>query len=79
MKKNANNIIKVEHASAVRREPSRMGRGPSKTFQENGHWIEKKNKTAILVCECGNKYIKTRAAQARCLRCLAYLTTSAHR
>ena len=47
-----------------------------KTFQQDGHWIVKVKKTPIQVCECGNKYLKTRASQAKCLRCLAYLTTA---
>ncbi|MES2203457.1 MAG: hypothetical protein V4474_04000 [Patescibacteria group bacterium] len=41
-----------------------------KTFQQDGHWIIKPRKTPIEVCECGNRYIKTRAAQKLCLRCL---------
>ncbi len=69
MKKETNKI-------PIKKEQSRMGRGPSKTFQLNGHWIEKTQKTAILVCECGNKYIKTRALQTRCLRCMAYISSS---
>ncbi len=46
----------------------------SKTFQFDGHWIEKPNRTPIVVCPCGNKYLKTRAGQTKCLRCLARLT-----
>ena len=45
-------------------------RGPSKTFQQDGHWIEKPHKTAILLCLCGNRYLKTRAGQKECLRCV---------
>ncbi len=44
-------------------------KGPTKTFQQNGHWIEKKNVTPILVCTCGNRYLKTRHGQTKCLRC----------
>ena len=44
---------------------------PRKTFQQDGHWIEKPHKTAILVCPCGNRYLKTRRNQERCLRCLS--------
>jgi hypothetical protein len=46
-------------------------REPRKTFQQDGHWIEKPNKTAILVCECGNRYLKTRRNQLSCLRCVS--------
>jgi hypothetical protein len=77
MKKDSKNkkIVKVEHKSALRPEPTRMGRGPTKTFQQDGHWIVKIKKTPILVCECGNRYLKTRPQQLKCLRCLAYRTT----
>lgn len=44
-------------------------RGPSKTFQQDGHWIEKPHKTTVHLCECGTKYLKTRTAQDKCLRC----------
>ena len=66
----------AERESKLRPEPTRMGRGPTKTFQQDGHWIVKVKKTPILVCDCGNKYLKTRSGQAKCLRCLAYLTTA---
>lgn len=46
-------------------------RGPSKTFQQAGKWIEKPNKTAILLCTCGNRYLKTRPNQEKCLRCMS--------
>jgi hypothetical protein len=42
----------------------------TKTFQQDGRWIEKKTKTAILICACGTRYIKTRPRQASCLRCM---------
>ncbi|MEK7115334.1 MAG: hypothetical protein AAB471_00560 [Patescibacteria group bacterium] len=41
----------------------------SKTFQKDGKWTEKPTKTEILVCVCGNKYIKTRDGQISCLKC----------
>lgn len=40
-----------------------------KTFQKDGHWIEKPERTVILLCACGGKYIKTSAIQVSCLRC----------
>ena len=46
-------------------------RGPSKTFQQDGHWIEKPHVTAVLICSCGNRYLKTRLNQEKCLRCLS--------
>jgi len=46
-------------------------KGPTKTFQQDGHWIEKTDKTPILICECGNRYLKTRLGQKVCLRCLS--------
>ena len=44
-------------------------KGPTKTFQHNGHWIEKTSVTPILLCVCGNRYLKTRHGQTKCLRC----------
>jgi hypothetical protein len=44
-------------------------KGPTKTFQQNGHWVEKTTVTPILVCTCGNRYLKTRHGQTKCLRC----------
>jgi hypothetical protein len=46
-------------------------KGPTKTFQQDGHWIEKTEKTPIVICECGNRYLKTRPGQKVCLRCLS--------
>jgi len=43
----------------------------TKTFNTGMGWIEKKTQTQILVCECGNKYIKTRPKQPVCLRCVS--------
>ena len=45
--------------------------GPHKTFQQDGHWIEKPNKTQIFICVCGNRYLKTRPKQEKCLRCIS--------
>ncbi|MFO0719046.1 MAG: hypothetical protein U0522_03400 [Candidatus Paceibacterota bacterium] len=41
-----------------------------KTFQSAGKWIEKPRVSEILVCACGNKYIKTRKNQTVCVRCM---------
>ena len=83
MKTNRNNKkmapARVAHKPVVsrpmpvgKRETPRIGQGPTKTFQQDGHWIVKTRKTPIYVCECGNRYLKTRPAQTRCLRCVAY-------
>ncbi len=45
-------------------------KGPPKQFQQDGHWIVKPRKTVVLVCSCGNRYIKTRPSQDACLRCM---------
>ncbi|MEI7720106.1 MAG: hypothetical protein WCI89_02775 [bacterium] len=42
-----------------------------KTFQQDGQWIERPNKTTILICLCGNRYLKTRLKQEKCLRCIS--------
>ena len=44
-----------------------------KTFQKEGKWIEKQN-AAVILCVCGNKYIKTRDRQTMCVRCLSNRT-----
>ncbi len=42
-----------------------------KTFQNTvGKWVVKTTRTEILLCICGNKYIKTRKDQAVCIRCI---------
>lgn len=43
---------------------------PSKTFQRNGKWVEKPFLTHVPVCACGNKYIKTRPHQTKCIKCI---------
>lgn len=43
---------------------------PTKTFQQDGHWVVKPRKTPILMCDCGNRYLKTRSGQSQCLRCV---------
>lgn len=50
---------------------SRRPQGPGKTFHKDGHWIENPRKNIILVCACGNKYLKTRHGQNKCLRCVS--------
>lgn len=45
--------------------------GPGKTFHKDGHWIENPRKAAVLTCECGNRYLKTRHGQTKCLRCIS--------
>jgi len=41
-----------------------------KNFRQDGRWIENPNETEVLICTCGNKYIKTREGQTVCLRCV---------
>jgi len=36
-----------------------------------GKWIPKKTKSEILLCVCGNKYIKTRPRQVECILCIS--------
>jgi hypothetical protein len=43
----------------------------TRTFQKDGKWVEKTHKTVVVVCACGNKYIKTRDKQTKCLRCIS--------
>ncbi len=43
----------------------------AKSFFKDGKWVDDPRATVVSLCRCGNKYIKTRAGQARCLRCVA--------
>lgn len=43
----------------------------SKTFQKNGKWIERPALSNIVICVCGNKYLKTRKNQVECLSCMS--------
>lgn len=43
----------------------------SKNFFKDGKWIDAPHEVAVRVCACGNKYIKTRKEQKRCLRCMS--------
>jgi hypothetical protein len=45
-------------------------KGPPKQYQQDGHWIVKPGKTQVLLCTCGNRYIKTRPGQTECVRCM---------
>ena len=62
--------IKVEEPVKVVQKNSQM-REVRKTFQQDGQWIERPNKTLIIVCVCGNRYLKTRPKQELCLRCIS--------
>jgi hypothetical protein len=35
-----------------------------------GKWVERPRRTETLVCECGNRYIKTRKNQKECVQCM---------
>jgi hypothetical protein len=43
---------------------------PTKTFQENGKWVENPHATVVVECSCGAKYIKTRDLQVSCIKCM---------
>src|SRR3989338_3229242 len=45
----------------------------AKTFFQDGKWIDNPNAVVVVVCECGNRYIKTRDEQETCLTCLALI------
>jgi len=63
--------LKSAYAMAENPRKYVQTKGPTKTFQQDGHWVEKKNVTPILLCSCGNRYLKTRSGQQKCLRCVA--------
>lgn len=41
-----------------------------KVHSQKGKWVEKPRRMAILVCSCGNKYVKSRHIQKVCVRCI---------
>lgn len=46
----------------------------SKNFMKDGKWTDNPNPPAVVLCPCGNKYIKTRVGQETCLLCLGKST-----
>ncbi len=47
---------------------------PVRPFQNTkGKWVEKVTKSTVLLCVCGNKYLKTRPQQITCVPCLVRL------
>ncbi len=47
---------------------------PVRPFQNTkGKWVEKVTKSTVLLCVCGNKYLKTRPQQTTCVPCLVRL------
>jgi len=44
----------------------------TKTFKKEGKgkWVQNPNRTEVLLCACGGKYIKTRKYQTHCLKCI---------
>lgn len=67
-------LVKAAPKAAIKPRPNAQLQGPHKTFQQDGHWIEKPNKTTIFICVCGNRYLKTRPKQEQCLRCMSAAT-----
>ncbi|OGC88370.1 hypothetical protein A2419_00760 [Candidatus Adlerbacteria bacterium RIFOXYC1_FULL_48_26] len=63
--------VSAVNIEAVKPRANAQLQGPHKTFQQDGHWIEKPNKTQIFICLCGNRYLKTRPKQEKCLRCVS--------
>lgn len=55
-----------------------MKKETPKKFQRKGPgvWVEKPRRCEILVCSCGNKYLKTRENQTMCINCINKLKAS---
>lgn len=79
--KSPKKVIKTMSASAASNKPAikptaapvhkNRPTGPGKTFHQDGHWIENPRKNVVQVCDCGNRYLKTRHGQIKCLRCIS--------
>ena len=63
----------IAEITPIKSNPNLQLQGARKTFQKDGHWIEKPNKTAVLLCICGNRYLKTRPHQDSCLMCMSMI------
>jgi hypothetical protein len=70
MKQQSNHAKAAPAANGQAHKPQHNLGKITKTFQQDGRWVEKTSKTAILICVCGTRYIKTRQRQVSCLRCM---------
>lgn len=53
------------------KEKHQPEKGVRKTFQQDGRWIIRSRVSPIVICACGNRYIKTRPYQRVCLWCIS--------
>ena len=52
-------------------KPAKKNEIPEKAAHNSwGSWVERPRRASILLCECGNRYIKTRKGQTVCVQCL---------
>jgi hypothetical protein len=58
----------MEQKQTAEQRLSTYGRIGGAYLLAGGH----KTKSKVLICACGNKYLKTRERQKMCLRCVAY-------
>ncbi len=63
-----NFLININMKNSAQAKKQKMA--SPKTFQHLGKWVEKRTVSEILVCACGNKYIKTRKEQTLCIKCM---------
>ena len=49
-----------------------------KPIQRKTFWVPKPRKSEIVLCACGNKYIKTRPGQTTCVRCINIVSVAGH-
>ncbi|MFA7309512.1 MAG: hypothetical protein WC050_01270 [Candidatus Paceibacterota bacterium] len=42
----------------------------TKSTRKNGRWVEKPLASKVSLCACGNKYVKTRENQRKCIKCI---------
>ena len=58
---------KMHRKSEKKKEEVAAAAKPAHVY---GKWIYKTTASHIFMCECGNKYLKTRLGQLTCVRCM---------
>jgi hypothetical protein len=69
LKNKAQNKVKPATKSLLSM-PKVMLNAEGKPIVKKGVWVERPRRMEILVCVCGNKYLKTRKDQVVCVKCI---------
>lgn len=72
-KKSTKTIAKTNPQSklkALSSMPKVILNSEGKPIVKKGVWVERPRRMEILLCVCGNKYLKTRKDQVVCVKCI---------